>query len=69
MRKKTLSKKLHIYQMTDKVLYKNVVDSKFSEYPWKVPRIMSHHKKMTIVQSDYRMGKVTDSVNIKPFWE
>jgi hypothetical protein len=51
--KENASQKMHIYQMNDKVICKNVMDSKFSENPWKEPRTINHHKsKMTMVQSD-----------------
>jgi hypothetical protein len=36
--------KENAYQMNNKVLYKNVMDSKFSGNPWKEPRIINHHK-------------------------
>jgi hypothetical protein len=55
--------------MNDKVLYKNIMDSKFSENPWKEPQIINHHKINDNGTVRLRMGKVTDTVNIKPFWE
>jgi hypothetical protein len=36
--------KMFIYQMNDKVLYKNVMDPKFSEISWKEPSTINHCK-------------------------
>ena len=60
----------HTYQVKDKVLYKNLMDSKFSEDPWKGPYIIEKVNDNGTVR--LRMGKVTDTVNIrniKPFKE
>jgi hypothetical protein len=35
--KENASRIIHHYQVNDKVPYKNVMDSKFSEGPWKGP--------------------------------
>ena len=36
-KKENASRIIHHYQVNDKVLHKNVMDSKFSEDPWKGP--------------------------------
>ena len=56
--------------MNDKVLYKNVMDSKFSEDPWNGPYTITKVNDNGTVK--LIMGKVTDTVNIrniKPFRE
>jgi hypothetical protein len=60
----------HTYQVKEKVLYKNLMDSKFSEDPWKGPYTIEKVNDNGTVR--LRMGKVTDTVNIrnvKPFKE
>jgi hypothetical protein len=61
---------MHEYKTNDKVWVKNLMESKFSEEPWKGP--------FTIVQVNdngtvcLRMGKIIDTINIrniKPYKE
>jgi hypothetical protein len=66
--KENASQIIHHYQVNDKVLYKNVTDSKFSEDPWKGPYTITKVNDNVTVK--LIMGKVTDTVNIrniKPF--
>jgi hypothetical protein len=68
--KDNASRIIHHYQVNDKVLYKNVMDSEFSEDPWKGPYTITKVNDNGTVK--LIMGKVTDTVNIrniKPFWE
>lgn len=60
----------HTYNVNDKVLYKNIMDSKFSDDPWKGPFIIAKVNDNGTVR--LKMGKVKDTVNIrniKPFKE
>lgn len=69
-KRENASRILHTYQVNDKVLYKNVMDSKFSEDPWKGPYLITQVNDNGTVR--VQMGKVTDTVNIrniKPFKE
>jgi hypothetical protein len=61
---------LHTYKTHDKVLYRNTMDSKFSELPWKGPFEITEVNQNGTVK--LKMGKVTDTINIrniKPFRE
>ena len=69
-KKENASRIIHHYQVNDKVLHKNVMDSKFSEDPWKGPYTITKVNDNGTVK--LIMGKVTDTVNIrniKPFRE
>jgi hypothetical protein len=60
----------YTYTSNDKVMHKNVMDSKLSEDPWKGPYIIVTVNDNGTVR--LQMGKVTDTLNIcniKPFWK
>lgn len=69
-KKENASRIPHTYQVNDMVLYKNVMNSKFSEDPWKGPYQIQQVNDNGTVR--LKMGKVTDRVNvrnIKPYKE
>jgi hypothetical protein len=62
-KKENTSRIGHTYRINDLVLYKNVMDSKFSEDPWKGPYPVEQVNDNGTVR--LRMGKVIDTVNIR----
>jgi hypothetical protein len=61
---------VHTYQVNDKVLYRNKLESKYGDDPWKGPYLITSVNNNGTVR--LKMGKVTDTVNIrniKPFKE
>jgi hypothetical protein len=69
-KRENASRIMHKYKTNDKVLYKNLMDSKFSEDPWKGPyQIITVNDNGTV---RLQMGKVIDTINIrniKPYKE
>jgi transposase InsO family protein len=69
-KRENASRIMHTYHVDDKVLYRNKLESKFGDDPWKGPYLITSVNNNGTVR--LKMGKFTDTVNIrniKPFKE